>query len=1185
MILPKLFLHLINDDSDVRDHEFKSSLWRKLVINRREFLAITGAAAFAGLKPLKASEPHLLASPNAQGGNLSIVVGSGENPLEAATVAALNERLQQQNWVDLPHVSIEILRPEDLLNLRFEFINLTLRPNKREFLWFKIRTNPRFLITRLDPLKPAYVVAHFPQQHIAEQSFFETDPSSSYCEPLGVPPVRSRISGTSRLAFRVPDNISAIPYTLEALLDWRRLDPSVVSTAQPPDNFTNDRLHEPDKHETAIEFPYRLIISPHRFSGWAHAIQPVKVTQAEQNPEERNDSESTVTWTELWHSRLAVRGDDGELDETNTYYRTVRAVWTQDQKEGNSAPNACEPKKKEEPDPNEDFRMSMDARDRYEIMRLSADFRMDNYTPAPVVAKRLMLTSLGAWSDVEGAWGDRPPREGLSVREWRQLTTMGRDAYVRVVYGGHLYPCGHRANLTQVTERKFQRRGPGMPVTAYLRQRLFITIEEPIKLYGQSNLVDGGKSIDRMMPFQRIEITTLVTPNLDPPEICPVPGVPTGKCAFWPCVAGKKFEFHFPCDDLAGHRSDTRSAMIFVSDAVEGAANRDQILNAVKNEFERYQNGLTKGGLDFNGQNVAYAPAKQPGDTTLETHAINFTSFIRPPETVDLTRTRSARVRTQSLTTGPFDEELSCRLPEPLRPPPWEPFLDRASVKVPSVAQITNPVNPVPPLTMTWDPVYAERGFDPEVANPNIGEVFGRLANSLHLSLPDSRSVSVIKPDFDLSALSRRFGAVGGSVDDLQTGVFDAKRLLDETKVRAKILGFLPLVRILQEKSRFEFGSGGEKVPTINARTIYNSDGLPEAIESRLQWYPELQSSPAAFIQFIKKPDSSMSLEVLMRAQLSSGATTYDLLGEIRNFQIKIVDTIFVNFTRLAFASRTGEKPKVSVDLATPNGVEFEGGLKFIGELQKKLSTSLFGKNGPALRISSKDIMASVGFSLPPLAFGVFSLLNIRLSAALYLPLDGNSPLRLRFAFGERSDPFMLAVTFLGGGGFIAISLGLDGIESLEVALEFGGFLSLSLGVASGTAYALGGIYMVYEKERGTRLTGYVRIGGCLNVLGLITVSAEFFMGLTYNTGTGGASGRASLIVSIEIGFFSIDVRLNVERHFAGSGARSVRPLSARDRANLLAQGICPTDNGAPPFEFLMPEPEWGNYCTAFAGD
>src|SRR5688500_15361041 len=113
MILPKLFLHLIDDDSDVRDHELKPSLWRKLVINRREFLAITGAVAFAGLKPLKASEPHL-ASPNARGENLSIVLGQGENPLEAGTVAALNERLQQQNWVDLTLVSVEILRPEDL---------------------------------------------------------------------------------------------------------------------------------------------------------------------------------------------------------------------------------------------------------------------------------------------------------------------------------------------------------------------------------------------------------------------------------------------------------------------------------------------------------------------------------------------------------------------------------------------------------------------------------------------------------------------------------------------------------------------------------------------------------------------------------------------------------------------------------------------------------------------------------------------------------------------------------------------------------------------------------------------------------------------------------------------------------------------------------------------------------------
>ena len=65
--------------------------------------------------------------------------------------------------------------------------------------------------------------------------------------------------------------------------------------------------------ETAIEAPFRLILSPHAYSAWAHSPKPV-VSQR-------------TGRSELWHTRLAVRKEGEAPDEKNQGYRTVRAIW------------------------------------------------------------------------------------------------------------------------------------------------------------------------------------------------------------------------------------------------------------------------------------------------------------------------------------------------------------------------------------------------------------------------------------------------------------------------------------------------------------------------------------------------------------------------------------------------------------------------------------------------------------------------------------------------------------------------------------------------------------------------------------------------------------------------------------------------------------------------------------------
>jgi hypothetical protein len=196
----------------------------------------------------------------------------------------------------------------------------------------------------------------------------------------------------------------------------------------------------------------------------------------------------------------------------------------------------------------------------------------------------------------------------------------------------------------------------------------------------------------------------------------------------------------------------------------------------------------------------------------------------------------------------------------------------------------------------------------------------------------------------------------------------------------------------------------------------------------------------------------------------------------------------------------------------------------------------------------------------------------------LTLPFD-NRPIRARFGFCSREQKFLVSVYVFAGGGFFALELSPEGLVMLEAAIEFGGNLSLDLVVASGSVTVMAGIYFKMEKkDDGTHvtLTGYLRATGRVSVLGLITITAEFYLGLSYTSepGANRVEGEASLTVSIDILFFSASVTLRVRKQFAGppSNAAAARSLGT---ATLAA--------GQPEFADLMSPSDWNTYCDSFA--
>jgi hypothetical protein len=98
-------------------------------------------------------------------------------------------------------------------------------------------------------------------------------------------------------------------------------------------------------------------------------------------------------------------------------------------------------------------------------------------------------------------------------------------------------------------------------------------------------------------------------------------------------------------------------------------------------------------------------------------------------------------------------------------------------------------------------------------------------------------------------------------------------------------------------------------------------------------------------------------------------------------------------------------------------------------------------------------------------------------------------------------------------------------------------------------------------------LTGYFRLRGEVDVLGLISASIELYLELSYETATGKAVGRATLTIEISIFFLSFSVSISCEKKFAGANGDP----TFVDQMGLPA--------GAPPGA-VRP---WDLYCRAFA--
>ena len=366
----------------------------------------------------------------------------------------------------------------------------------------------------------------------------------------------------------------------------------------------------------------------------------------------------------------------------------------------------------------------------------------------------------------------------------------------------------------------------------------------------------------------------------------------------------------------------------------------------------------------------------------------------------------------------------------------------------------------------------------------------------------------------------------------------------------AKILGVLDLRKMVGLLARGQ-------MPDMNMIE------LPDKLEHVWAWSVTLQEKDFGFLKFKNNVKSntgfSLNLQILSTTtvhlpppkEIAGGAkpwTEVKVEGYLGcwdetkkgqppqdkkpdyTFALNLLNLIEARFREVNFTShfKQGESPQTSVKPELV-GVEFLGPMNFVKKLQDMLGLKNF-----KVDITPTYIFVGSETNLPPITTGFFCLRGVRLFSSLELPFR-NDPLRYRFDFATFTKPFELSVMGFAGRGFLSVEIESNGNRMLEGALEFGGALSFDIVVASGGLYVMAGVYFRIDNT-GTELSGYLRAGGFLDVLGLLTASVEFMLMLRYRSAENALWGICTVTVSIDMGLWDWDVSLTMEKKLAGSG-------------------------------------------------
>ncbi len=249
------------------------------------------------------------------------------------------------------------------------------------------------------------------------------------------------------------------------------------------------------------------------------------------------------------------------------------------------------------------------------------------------------------------------------------------------------------------------------------------------------------------------------------------------------------------------------------------------------------------------------------------------------------------------------------------------------------------------------------------------------------------------------------------------------------------------------------------------------------------------------------------------------------------------VELVRLDFDTLAFTQEQGRPPDLDVKGLK---VKIGGDLGLLEALQDAVKLD---DVAPRVHSSSNGMSVDYTLAVPEVTAGMFLLQNIAVRAAVDVPFDGR-PIVTTLAFASRDKPFHLGVSVFGGGGYLLFEIDDGGIRTLEASLDFGAAVAINIGIAKAEVHALGGVRFKLEGDL-VRVSGFLRIGGSVDILGLVSVTVELRVELTYEAPR--LTGRATAVIEIDVTFWSGSIELDSGDYtfIGGSEPAAIPPSSS----------------------------------------
>lgn len=344
---------------------------------------------------------------------------------------------------------------------------------------------------------------------------------------------------------------------------------------------------------------------------------------------------------------------------------------------------------------------------------------------------------------------------------------------------------------------------------------------------------------------------------------------------------------------------------------------------------------------------------------------------------------------------------------------------------------------------------------------------------------------------------------------------------------------------------------------------------VPAKITANLEVKRDIEDYDNIFVAHHGDNAAQLSLSAHVETDLIARSTASSFHGALTNFEINLFDMVVLGVTRLAFSADNG---KMHLESPQIDGVTINSPLDFLNGLADWMN----GSNGPFVMPLPNGVKAGYRMSGTDIPIGPLLVLNFSFEAAVELPFDDRAAI-FSVAVGSKDDPCLVSVPPYGGGMFFEMQMAGSRLVALSAAVEYGLMGAFDSGVVKGVGRVVVGIYIM-QNAQGGLLQGYFYAGGYARILGIISVTVDLRISLTYST-TGRVDGAGRFSVSIGVGPFSWTLTYTVEYQ-----SKKASAIQANDVGALAQPASTPDvqDDGPTPVD-LRNGQRWKDYRAAFA--